>query len=82
MDIKQQNILIDDFLMIKLTDFSVSINYKWCKDYIDFPMVGTCYYMTPEVLDRKRILVSEESKNRYIFIRCFIISFSFLTLSL
>ena len=62
MDIKQQNILIDDFLSIKLTDFSVSINYKSAKDYIDLPMVGTCYYMSPEVLKKKRILVSEASK--------------------
>ena len=62
MDIKQQNILIDDFLMIKLTDFSVSINYKSAKDYINLPMVGTCYYMSPEVLSKKRILVSEASK--------------------
>ena len=62
MDIKQQNILIDDFLTIKLTDFSVSINYRNAKDYIDLPLVGTCYYMSPEVLNRKRILVKEASK--------------------
>ena len=62
MDIKQQNVLIDDFLMVKLTDFSVGINYKSEKNYIDLPMVGTCYYMSPEVLNRKRILVSEASK--------------------
>ena len=62
MDIKQQNILIDEFLTIKLTDFSVSVNYKSAKDYIDLPMVGTCYYMSPEVLKKKRILVNEASK--------------------
>ena len=61
MDIKQQNVLIDDFLVIKLTDFSVSINYK-NKDYIDLPMVGTCYYMSPELLNKKRISVKEASK--------------------
>ena len=61
MDIKQQNVLIDDFLVIKLTDFSVSLNYK-NKDYIDLPMVGTCYYMSPEVLKRKRIFAKEASK--------------------
>jgi serine/threonine protein kinase len=62
MDIKQQNILIDDFLMVKLTDFSVSINYKFVKDYIDLPKVGTSYYMSPEVLNKKRIEVTEASK--------------------
>ena len=62
MDIKQQNILIDEFLMIKLTDFSVSLNYKSAKDYINLPMVGTCYYMSPEVLNKKKILVCEASK--------------------
>ena len=28
MNIKQENMLIDDFLTIKLTDFSISINYS------------------------------------------------------
>ena len=62
MDIKQQNILVDDYLNVKLTDFSVSINYKYAKDYINLPLVGTCYYMSPEVLKRKGILVSDASK--------------------
>ena len=62
MDIKQQNILIDDFLMVKLTDFSVSINYKSAKDHINLPLVGTSFYMSPEVLNKKRIAVSEASK--------------------
>jgi serine/threonine protein kinase len=62
MDIKQQNILIDDFLNVKLTDFSVSINYKSAKDYINLPLVGTSFYMSPEVLNKKRIAVYEASK--------------------
>ena len=62
LDIKQQNILVDEFLNIKITDFSVSMKYDTKKPYIDLPMVGTCYYMSPEVLASKRILVSEASK--------------------
>ena len=62
MDIKPQNILIDSFSMIKLTDFSVSIDYKSKKDFIDLPKNGTSLYMSPEVLKKKRILVSEASK--------------------
>ena len=62
MDIKPENILIDNIAMIKLTDFSVSIDYGSAKDYIDLPMSGTSYYMSPEVLKKERILVSEASK--------------------
>ena len=63
MDIKQQNILIDDFLNIKVTDYSVSLDYGDKKDnYIDLPMVGTCYYMSPEVLSKKRISINDASK--------------------
>ena len=62
MDIKQQNILIDEFLTIKLADFSVSINYRNEKNYIKLPMVGTCYYMSPEVLGNKRIKIKDASK--------------------
>lgn len=63
MDIKQQNILVDDFLNIKLTDYSVSVDYsKEEKKFIELPMVGTCYYMSPEVLKRKTIHINEASK--------------------
>ena len=58
MDIKQQNILIDDFLNIKVTDYSVSIDYSNEKNFIELPMVGTCYYMSPEVLERKKIPIN------------------------
>ena len=62
MDIKQQNILIDDFLNVKVTDYSVSIYFGDKKNNIDLPMVGTCYYMSPEVIVQKKILISEASK--------------------
>ena len=61
MDIKQQNVLVDDYINIKLTDFSVSLNYKNLKK-ITLPMVGTCYYMSPEVLRKDTINASDASK--------------------
>ena len=61
MDIKQQNIVIDDYLNIKLTDYSISINYRNLK-YINLPMIGTCYYMSPEVLRKDTIPVNYASK--------------------
>ena len=61
MDIKQQNVLVDDYINIKLTDYSVSLNYKNMKK-ITLPMVGTCYYMSPEVLRKQTINASDASK--------------------
>ena len=61
MDIKQQNILIDDFLSVKLTDFSISINYKNLKT-ISLPLMGTCYYISPETLEGRTINAEDASK--------------------
>ena len=61
MDIKQQNVIVDDYINIKLTDFSISINYR-NKQYITLPMIGTCYYMSPEVLRKETIPVKYASK--------------------
>ena len=62
LDIKPQNILIDDFLNIKVTDFSISYDYKSSQKDISLPKVGTCYYISPEVLNENKIKVSEASK--------------------
>ena len=61
MDIKQQNIVVDDYINIKLTDYSISIDYK-NKDFIKLPMIGTCYYMSPEVLRKETIPANYASK--------------------
>ena len=61
MDIKQQNIVVDDYINIKLTDYSISIDYK-NKDFINLPLIGTCYYMSPEVLRKETIPVEYASK--------------------
>lgn len=64
MDIKPQNILVDESLNIKLTDFSVSINYELFSDNdeINLPFVGTTLYMAPEVLRGLKITIKEFNK--------------------
>ena len=51
MDIKPQNIVVDDYLNTKLIDFSISINYKnkQSNDKIKIPFKGTPFYMSYEV---------------------------------
>ena len=57
LDIKHQNILIDENLNIKLTDFSVSNEYYHQNDGrpINFPVVGTSVFMAPEILTQQGI---------------------------
>ena len=62
MDIKARNILIDDYLNVKLADFSVSLDYKSCKNTINLPNNGTTYYKSPEVLEEREIDVKDASK--------------------
>ena len=64
MDIKQQNILIDENLIIKIADFSVSQSYASYKEGGKFklPMAGTSLYMSPEVLGKYEIDVEDCNK--------------------
>ena len=51
MDIKAQNIVVDDYLNTKLIDFSISIDYKNKKpnDTIKLSLEGTPFYISSEV---------------------------------
>ena len=64
MDIKQQNILIDENLNIKITDFSVSFSYEKYKENnkINLPLSGTSLFMSPEVLLKAQIDYEDCSK--------------------
>ena len=57
MDIKPQNLLIDNNLNIKITDFSASFSYENYKknQKILLPFSGTRFYMSPEVLSNESI---------------------------
>ena len=64
MDIKLQNIVIDEYLTTKLIDFSISIDYKDKKpnDIIELPCKGTNFYMPKEVLESKKIKIKDLQK--------------------
>ena len=63
LDLKPQNIIIDDNLCVKLIDFSISIDYnKINTDKIKLPLKGTCVYVAPEVLSSKIINIKDINK--------------------
>ena len=62
-DIKPQNIIIDDYLNMKIIDFSISISYKNVKsNKIRLPFRGTNFYMAPEVINMETIDVNDLNK--------------------
>lgn len=64
MDIKHQNILIDENLQIKLADLSVSYSYSVFpkNSMVPLPLAGTSLFMSPEVLAKKEVRVEECNK--------------------
>ena len=62
-DIKPQNIIINEFLEIKLIDFSISMDYSKIKTKkVTVPFKGTNFYMAPEVIKHKKIYVKDINK--------------------
>ena len=64
LDIKPQNIVIDEYLNAKLIDFSISLNYEGKKnnDPIVLPCRGTNFYLAKEVLESKKIKIKDLNK--------------------
>jgi serine/threonine protein kinase len=61
MDLKPQNITVDDYFCFKIIDFSISIDYSKI-DEIKLPTIGTNFYMSPEVLSNKTIKAKDLNK--------------------
>ena len=63
LDLKPQNILITEYLDIKLIDFSVSVEYgKLNSEEIKLPYVGTPFFMPPEIIKRMKIKIRDLQK--------------------
>ena len=63
LDLKPENIVVGDYLTVKLIDFSISLDYsKTGAKKIKLPFVGTCFYRAPEILSQKTIDVKDLNK--------------------
>lgn len=63
LDIKPQNILIDEYLNVKLIDFSISLDYSKIKtEQIQLRTVGTSFYIAPEILNSDTIFIKDLNK--------------------
>ena len=61
-DIKPQNIIITDYLDIKLIDLSVSSDYSEKKENFKLHYAGTQFFMSPEVIKGKTVLTKDLQK--------------------
>ena len=63
LDLKPENIIIDQYLNAKIIDFSISLNYSQITSKkIRLSCRGTSFYMAPEVLSSKIINVKDLNK--------------------
>ena len=62
-DLKPQNIIINEYLEVKIIDFSVSVDYsKIHSKKIKLPFRGTCFYMAPQIIKTETINVKDLDK--------------------
>ena len=62
-DLKPQNIIIDNYLNIKIIDFSISLDYSKIKSsQIRLPLKGTSLYISPEVIKSEKIYIKDLNK--------------------
>jgi len=62
-DIKPANIIMNDKLIIKLIDFSISLNYSNINtDEIKLKFSGTHFYIPPEVIKEKTVKLKDVNK--------------------
>ena len=64
LDLKPQNIVVDEYLNFKLIDFSISLNYQNMNknEDIELPTKGTNFYIPLEVLKSRKIKAKEINK--------------------
>ena len=56
LDLKPQNIIIDEYLNVKLIDFSISLKYNFIKsEKVEMKPCGTTFFIAPEVHKSKTI---------------------------
>ena len=62
-DLKPQNLIVDEFLNVKIIDFSVSLDYSKIKsNQIKIPFRGTNFFIAPEVIKSKTIDIKDLNK--------------------
>lgn len=63
LDLKPQNIIIDEHLNVKIIDFSISMDYsKIKKSQIQLPKRGTSFYIAPEIFSSQKIDIKDINK--------------------
>ena len=79
MDVKLQNIVVDEFLNFKLIDFSVSLNYqnKDLNDKVKLPFRGTNFYIPLEVLKSETIKFRDLNKIDLYSLGCVLYNLAF-----